>query len=348
MIQRSAAGIERWIRPLGAGLSVDTGHPESRFVLDALRASDKVVVTHGHADHARAGHHHVIATPETLAIMEARYGSGFAQKRTALAYHEPMEMGDCTIRLVPAGHVLGSAQVVIDHAGRRVVVSGDYKRKADPTCAPFEPVPCDVFVTEATFALPVFSHPDPMGEIEKLLHSLDVFPGRCHVVGAYSLGKAQRLIALLRQAGYNKTIYLHGAQQKLAALYEDLGVPLGELAPATAGEKGRPRDDLAGEIVIAPPSALADRWSRRLPDPLIIMASGWMQIRQRAKQSGVEMPLILSDHADWADLLRTIEEVAPLEVWVTHGRESALIRALGLKGVRARALSLVGYEDDAE
>lgn len=348
MAARRASGIERWIRPQPAGLSVDTGHAASRFVLDAVRASDTVVVTHGHADHARAGHRHVIATPETLAIMEARYGRNFADERTALAYHEPMEIGDCTVRLVPAGHVLGSAQVVIDHGGRRVVVSGDYKRKADPTCAPFEPVACDVFVTEATFALPVFSHPEPNGEIQKLLHSLQLFPARSHVVGAYSLGKAQRLIALLRQAGYEKTIYLHGAQQKLCALYEDLGVPLGSLAPATAGEKGKPREDLAGEIVIAPPSALADRWARRLPDPIIIMASGWMQIRQRAKLSGVEMPLILSDHADWADLLRTIEEIAPAEVWVTHGRETALIRALQLKGIHARALSLVGYEDDAE
>jgi len=348
MVARSAAGIEKWIRPLGAGLSVDTGNPQSRFVIDALRVSDTVIVTHGHADHARAGHDHVIATPETLAIMAARYGAGFARRKTALRYHEPMACGDCTIRLVPAGHVLGSAQVVIDHAGRRVVVSGDYKRKSDPTCAPFEPVACDVFVTEATFALPVFSHPDPMAEIEKLLHSLRLFPERCHVVGAYSLGKAQRVIALLRQAGYTRPIYLHGAQQKLCALYQELGVDLGALAPATAGEKGQPREDLAGEIVIAPPSALADRWSRRLPNPLVIMASGWMQIRQRAKQSGVELPLVLSDHADWADLLQTIDEVAPAEVWVTHGRESALIRALELKGVRARALSLIGYEDDAE
>ena len=228
------------------------------------------------------------------------------------------------------------------------MVSGDYKRKADPTCTAFEPVECDVFITEATFALPVFSHPDPETEIAKLLSSLRLFPERCHVIGAYSLGKAQRLIALIRLAGYDQPIYLHGAQQKLCQLYQDLGIDLGELKPATAGEKGKPREDLAGQIVIAPPSALADKWSRRLPDPLVVMASGWMQIRQRAKQSGVELPLILSDHADWADLIRTIDDVAPAEVWVTHGREEALIRALALKGVKARALSLIGYEDDAE
>ena len=340
--------VSSWIRPEPAGLSVDTGHADSRFVIDALRASPRVVVTHGHADHARPGHGEVIATPETLAIMAARYGENFCQKRTPLGYGERLTMGDVEIRMEPAGHVLGSAQIVIDHGGKRVVVSGDYKRKPDPTCVPFKPVACDVFVTEATFALPVFSHPDPASEIDKLIQSLAVFPERCHVIGAYSLGKAQRLIALLRQAGHHRPIYLHGAQQKLCQLYQDLGVDLGELKPATAGEKGKPRADLAGEIVIAPPSAIADKWARRLPDPLVVMASGWMQIRQRAKQSGVEMPMILSDHADWHDLLMTIDEVNPKEVWVTHGREDALIRALTLKGVKARALSLIGYEDDAE
>ena len=340
--------VSSWIRPEQAGLTVKSRHPDSRFVIDALRASDRVVVTHGHADHARPGHGEVIATPETLAIMAARYGENFCQKRTPLRYGESLDMGDVTIRMEPAGHVLGSAQIVIDHDGNRVVVSGDYKRKQDPTCAPFKPIPCDVFVTEATFALPVFSHPDPDGEVKKLIHSLAVFPDRCHVIGAYSLGKAQRLIALLRQHGHQRPIYLHGAQQKLCQLYQDLGVDLGDLRPATAGEKGKPRADLAGEIVIAPPSAIADKWARRLPDPLVVMASGWMQIRQRAKQSGVEMPIILSDHADWHDLLATIDEINPGEVWVTHGREDALIRALGLKGIKARALSLVGYEDDAE
>lgn len=338
--------LVNWIKPEREGLTVDTGGV--RFSIDALRVCKTVVVTHGHADHARPGHDHVIATPETLAIMASRYGAEFCQKQTPLNYGQEMQLGDVTIRLEPAGHVLGSAQVVIDHGGKRVVVSGDYKRKPDPTCEGFKPIACDIFITEATFALPVFSHPDPLTELDKLLHSLKLFPERCHVIGAYSLGKAQRLIAMLRQKGYSKPIYLHGAQQKLCQLYQDLGVDLGHLEPATAGERGKPRDDLAGEIVIAPPSAINDKWARRLPDPLVVMASGWMQIRQRAKQSGVELPMVLSDHADWADLLATIDEVNPKEVWVTHGREDALIRALGLKNIPARALSLIGYEDDAE
>ena len=187
-----------------------------------------------------------------------------------------------------------------------------------------------------------------MEEVRKILDSLKQFPHRAHVIGAYSLGKAQRVIALLRQAGYDKPIFIHGALQKLCQLYQDHGVPLGTLEAATSGEKGMPQPALAGQIVIALPSAIADRWSRRLPDPLIIMASGWMQVKQRAKQSGVELPLILSDHADWNDLLATIEDIKPKEVWITHGREDALMRALSLKGITAKALHLIGYEDYAE
>ncbi len=170
----------------------------------------------------------------------------------------------------------------MEYAGCRVVVSGDYKRAADPTCDPFEPVACDVFVTEATFALPVFRHPPAGEEIAKLLASLTLFPDRTHVVGCYSLGKAQRLIALLRQAGWDRPIYLHGALMPMCDAYEALGVSLGDLRPATVAAKR----ELEGAIVLAPPSAIADRWARRLADPVTAMASGWMRVRQRAKSAG--------------------------------------------------------------
>ena len=203
----------------------------------------------------------------------------FPTRYQALPYGEPIRLGEVTVTFAPAGHVLGSAQAVLEHSGARIVVSGDYKRRPDPTCPPFQPVPCDVFVTEATFALPVFRHPSDAHEIGRLLHSLAIFPERAHLVGTYALGKCQRVISLLRQAGYDRPIYMHGALLGLCALYERHGVPLGPLIHVTNQNKG----ELKGQIVLAPPSAHADRWSRALPDPVVAMASGWMRIKQRAK-----------------------------------------------------------------
>jgi putative mRNA 3-end processing factor len=216
----------------------------------------------------------------------------------------------------------------------------------DPTCAPFVPLACDVFITEATFGLPVFRHGDPNAEIGKLLDSVALFPERAHIVGAYPLGKGQRLIALLRQAGYDRPIYLHGSMERLCRLYEAEGISLGVLAPATIakGSKG----EFAGAVIICPPQEIAERWARRFPDPVPGFASGWMRIRQRAKQQNVELPLVLSDHADWDELTATIRELAPSEVWVTHGREEALVRWCALNGIPAKPLHMVGYEDEAE
>jgi putative mRNA 3-end processing factor len=318
--------------------------PPGDFYVDPTRPVARAVITHGHSDHARSGHGAVLATAETLAIMEARYGAEFAGQTQILAYGTPIQHKDVEIMLQPAGHILGSAQAVVRWKDCRIVVSGDYKRRRDPTCVPFVPVPCDVFVSEATFGLPVFRHPDDREEIAKLLRSVAQFPGRTHLVGAYALGKAQRIICLLREAGYGDTIYIHGALQRLNDLYESFGVALGPLAPATTERK----KDFEGAIVIAPPSAVADRWARRFPDPVAAFASGWMRVRARARQRGVELPLVISDHADWDELTTTVKEVNPGELWVTHGEEEALLRWAHLEGVKARALSLVGYNDDDE
>ena len=326
-----------WMHVASAGLCCS---PANAWI-DPIRPQQLALITHGHADHARAGHGHVIATPQTLDIMASRYGQNFANEVTALEYGQSMRLGEVEISLAPAGHVLGSAQIILDFQGQRLIAAGDYKRKSDPTCEPFEIVPCDVFITEATFGLPVFRHPEPEDEINKLLTSHRLFPERSVVVGAYALGKAQRLIALLRKAGYNEPVYLHGAMRNLCDLYHRWGVELGELLPATVADK----QSLKGAIIIAPPSALGTKWAQRLHDPLICFASGWMQVRQRAKQRGVELPLILSDHADWDDLLATISEINPAEVWVTHGREEALIHACEKMGITAKALSLIGYEE---
>jgi len=327
-----------WIKITSAGIYCEPGD----FHIDPVHPVPRAVVTHGHGDHARPGNERVLATPGTIAIMQQRYGEAAGGALQPLAYGEMLAIGDVTVRLVPAGHVLGSAQIVLEYRGARVVVSGDYKRRPDPTCAPFEPCACDVFITEATFGLPVFRHPPDSQEIDKLLHSLALFPERCHLVGVYALGKCQRLLALLRRARYQEPVYLHGALVGLTELYESLGVPLGPVLPAT----GLARDALRGRIVLAPPGATADLWSRRLPDPLVAMASGWMRVRQRAKARGIELPLVISDHADWDELTATIEEVAAGEVWVTHGREEALVHYATQKGYRARALALAGFEED--
>ena len=331
---------ENWIRTIPGGLYCDPGD----FFIDPTRAVDRAVITHGHGDHARPGNARVLATQETIAIMRARYGETAGGSLQALAYGEAMRINDVTVTLAPAGHVLGSAQVVLEYRGNRVVISGDYKRRRDPTCAAFEPQSCDVFITEATFGLPVFRHPPDDHEIGRLLHSLRLFPERCHLVGVYALGKCQRVIGLLREAGYDEPIYIHGALAALCELYEKFGVALGSLKPVI----GAAKDELAGKIVLAPPGALADRWSRRLSDPVAAMASGWMRVKQRAKARGVELPLVISDHADWDELTQTLRDSQAPEIWVTHGNEEALVHYATKAGLKARALALTGYEAEEE
>ena len=259
------------------------------------------MITHGHSDHARPGHGAVLATQETLDMMRLRYGDNFAAQHAGdRLWRGTASSATSAIKFHPAGHVLGSAQIAVTCKDTCIVASGDYKDAPDPTCAPFEVVPCDVFITEATFGLPVFRHGDAADEVKKLLASVALFPERAHLVGAYSLGKAQRVIALLRAAGYDAPIYLHGAMEKITRYYESRGVALGELRPV----KGMKKADLAGTITLAPPSATSDIWTRRFPDPVTAFASGWMRVRARARQRGIELPLVISDHADWDGLDR--------------------------------------------
>ena len=223
--------------PVAAGLCCKPGG----FHIDPVRPVERAVITHGHSDHARAGHGAVLATQETLDMMRLRYGDNFARTTQAIAYGEEIRLGDVTVKFHPAGHVLGSAQIAVSCKDTCIVASGDYKDAPDPTCAPFEVVPCDVFITEATFGLPVFRHGDAAEEVKKLLASVALFPERAHLVGAYSLGKAQRVIALLRAAGYDAPIYLHGAMEKITHYYQSRGIDLGELRPVKGMQEGRSR-----------------------------------------------------------------------------------------------------------
>jgi putative mRNA 3-end processing factor len=320
--------------------------PPGDFHIDPVRPVARALITHAHSDHARAGHGAVLATRETLDIMAIRLGPDFAGARQAAAYGETLDLGGVRVAFHPAGHVLGSAQIAVEARGLRIVAAGDYKRAADPTCAGFVPVACDVFITEATFGLPVFRHPPAQAEIGRLIASLAQFPERTHVLGVYALGKAQRVIAELRAAGWDAPIHVHGALRRLCDYYAAQGIDLGRLEDATVTRGGRER--FAGALVLAPPSAFGATWIRRFADPLPAFASGWMRVRARARQRGAELALIVSDHCDWGELTGTLAELAPAEVWVTHGREEALVRWCALNGLAARPLNLVGYEDEAE
>jgi len=325
------------LKPTPAGLCCARGG----FHIDPMRPVDRALITHGHSDHARPGHGAVLATQETLDIMRLRYGDNFARSTQAIRYGESVDLGGVKVSFHPAGHVLGSAQIAVEAEGTCIVASGDYKDAADPTCTPLEIVKCDVFITEATFGLPVFRFGAVETQIEKLLRSVSVFPERAHLVGAYSLGKAQRVMKLVRQAGYDKPIYLHGALDKITQYYAQR-MDLGELRLVSGAKKA----ELGGAIAIAPPSSLTDLWSRRFPDPVTAFASGWMRVRARARQRGIELPLVISDHADWDGLTATIKATGASEVWVTHGAEEALVHWCATRQLKARPLHMVGYGDE--
>jgi putative mRNA 3-end processing factor len=330
-----------WLALRDAGLYVAPGD----FYIDPVAPVARAVVTHGHADHARPGHRAVLATRPTLDIMRARYGED-AGSGQSLAFGVPIEVGGVRVVLHPAGHILGSAQVALEHGGARVLVSGDFKRTPDPTCAAFElpPGPFDLFITEATFGLPIFRHPPPEVEIARLLESVRLFPDRAHLVGVYTLGKCQRMIALLRRAGWEPPIYVHGALLAMIELYREHGIELGPITQATGASK----EEMKGRIVLAPPTAIGDRWTRRLPDPVLAVASGWMAIRARARQRGVELPLVISDHADWSELTRTMRESGAPEIGVTHGLSDGLVHFARSAGLLAESFEIKGYEEEEE
>jgi putative mRNA 3-end processing factor len=331
---------EQLLTPTPAGLFCLPG----RFHIDPTRPVERALITHAHRDHARPGHAAVAATPETLDLMRLRYGADFAATTQAVGYGERIAIDGVGVTFWPAGHILGSAQILLEAGGLRLLVTGDYKTVPDPTCAPFERLACDVLITEATFALPVFRHGEGSLEIGKVLRSLALFPDRTHLVGVYALGKAQRVIALLRLAGYDSPIYLHGALETFTRYYAARGLDPGEVKVV----REAPRAALAGAIVLCPPAAMHDVWARRFGDPVRSLASGWMRLRARARQRGVELPLVISDHADWEELTATIGASGAGEIWVTHGREEALVHWSVARSLKARALNVAGYGEEDE
>ena len=312
--------------------------------IDPSKPVENAIITHGHADHAKPGHKNVLATKETINIMKIRYGENCAQNFQELKLNKTLKIDDVEITFYPAGHILGSVQVLAEYKGEKINFTGDYKTKNDKTCENFEPVRCHTLVTEATFGLPVFQHPNEHNEIKKLLRSLELFPNRPHIVGVYALGKAQRIIGLLRQQKYDKEVFIHGALEKLCNYYVEEKIFLGKLLKTNLKDK----KEYQGQIILAPPSAIKNVWSRKFEDPIICQASGWMSIKQRAKQSLVELPLIISDHADWNELTQYIKLTGAENVYVTHGREEAIVHWCKMNQINGLALSLSGREDEED
>lgn len=315
--------------------------PAGDFYIDPWRPVARAVITHGHGDHARAGmgEYHVAAPG--LPILRWRLGE---QRYFAWEYGQPFDMGGARVSFHPAGHVLGSAQVRIEADGQVWVVSGDYKRQPDPTCAPFEVVPCDVFVTEATFALPVYRWPDT-GEVAREIvewREHCAARGETAVLFCYALGKAQRVLAELL-AWTDRPALLHGAVAAGVEVYREAGVPM--LATRAVGDTAKGAD-LAGELVLAPPSAAGSAWMRRFRRVQTGFASGWMRIRGNRRRRNYDRGFVISDHADWPDLMRTVRETGARRVIATHGNTDAILRALNEQGIAAEAFQTAFGEEN--
>lgn len=306
--------------------------PQGDFYIDPWRPVARAVITHGHGDHARRGMGEYHCSSACLPILEWRLG---AQTYFSYAHGETFQLGDARISLHPAGHVLGSVQVRIEADEQVWVVSGDYKRQPDPSCAPFEVVPCDVFITEATFSLPIYHWPDTVEVVQDILAWRDGCRerGETAVLLCYGLGKAQRILAEIAPFSRD-TVLLHGAIVKGVQIYRDAGIDMPPTQPASEVPKATPT---AGTLVLAPPSAAGASWIRRFGHYQTAFASGWMQVRGNRRRRNHSRGFVLSDHADWAALLDTIHATGAQRIIATHGNTDALVRFLRESGVAAEA-----------
>jgi putative mRNA 3-end processing factor len=309
--------------------------PQGGFYIDPWRPVERAVLTHAHADHARRGHGAYLATAVSEGVLRARLGSIALQ---GLAYGESVVLNGVRLSLHPAGHVLGSAQVRLEHRGHVWVASGDYfvsghAEDANPTCTPFEPVRCDCFITESTFGLPVYRW-RPQAELAAELNAwwaANAAAGRASLLLGYSFGKAQRLLAALDPA--IGPIAVHAAVTPLNEAYRAAGValPTTTTIEALAGDRAA----LARSIAIAPPAVHGSAWARRLGEHADAFASGWMQLRGARRRQGVDRGFVLSDHADWPGLQRAIAATGARRIIVTHGYEAVMVRWLQQQGLQA-------------
>ncbi len=320
------------LRPDAGGLYCEAGD----FWIDPMRPVETAVVTHAHSDHLQPGSDRYVVSEPSMPLVERRLAPAQADPEVEhVAYDETLELGDATVSLHPAGHMLGSAQVRVQVGSNVWVVTGDYKRQPDPTCEPFEPVTCDVFVTEATFGLPIYRWKEGgevVAEIDEWWRT-NREADRPSVLFCYAVGKAQRVLAGLAEHT-DRRVLLHGAMVDYVDLYREAGV---EMPPTEYVTEMDEQTDFGGELILAPTSAYESSWMRRFDDPRTGFASGWMRIRAQKRRRGFDAGFVLSDHCDWKDLLRSIRETGAETVVVNHGAAEALVRyareQMGLRAV---------------
>ena len=312
--------------------------PAAQAWIDPHRPVTRALITHAHADHARPGCDEYWATTSSAGILRQRLGQSINLR--TLNYKQQQQIGNAVVSFHSAGHVLGSAQIRLEVNGEVWVVTGDYKRCPDPSCEPFDPVPCDVLITEATLALPIYRWSDGA----TLAHSIKEWwqgdRSRPSLLFCYAFGKAQRVMAELAAIGVDDEVLLHGAVETVTRHYRDLSVPMVPSRPVSELPR---KESLAGRLVLAPPSAHRSSWMRRFPAPQTAFASGWMAVRGARRRKGYERGFVLSDHADWQGLIRTVKESGAQRVYVTHGQNDVLARYLNeVEGIQAAPLAALG------
>ncbi len=312
--------------------------PAGDFYIDPWQPVANAVITHAHSDHARSGSELYYAAAASKEILLRRLGP--ATQIRSLEYEEVIQLKGARVSLHAAGHVLGSAQVRIEAEDSVWVVSGDYKRAADPTCAAFSVQQCDTFITEATFALPAYAWTDTRQVVEEVYEwwQQNRRQGLASVLCCYALGKAQRVLAELLSFT-NETVYVHGTITPIVEIYRAAGIAM---APTNHVETDMPRGkrkDYSGALIIAPPSASGSPWMRRFGACAVGFCSGWMRIRGNRCRQGYDRGFVLSDHVDWPGLLATVHATGAKRILATHGYADALVRYLREQGVSADALS---------
>lgn len=292
------------------------------FYIDPWRSVQTALITHAHSDHARSGSAQYMATAQSENILRRRLGGDIQLQ--GLAYGDRIRLGETWVSFHPAGHVLGSAQIRVEHKDEVWVVSGDYKRCADPSCTPFEVVPCDTFITEATFGLPIYRWESGAETVRRIYEWWQADPARPSILFCYAFGKAQRVLSELTKFT-DRPVYVHGAIHVLTEIYREQGVAM---VPTICTSELPSSHKYTGDLVLAPPSGHRSSWMKRFKHPQTAFASGWMAVRGARRRRGYERGFVLSDHADWPGLIQTVKDTGAKTVYVTHGQSDVVSRYL--------------------